>query len=292
MCSWIIDEFGSKEQKTKFLPSLMKMDKLASYCLTEPNSGSDAASLATSAVKKGNEYIINGSKAFISGGGVSDVYIVMARTGEEGPGGISCFIVQKGTPGLTFGAKERKLGWNSQPTSLVILEDCRVPASNMIATEGFGFKIAMKALDGGRINIASCSLGAAQESIELATKYANDRKQFSQSLISFQYTQFKLANMLTDLTASRLFVRQAAGLLDSGSPLSTLYSAMAKKFATDKGFTICNEALQIYGGYGYLKDYPIQQFVRDCRVHQILEGTNEIMQVIIAKQLLSSLNNI
>lgn len=285
MCSWVIDRFGNEKQRAKYLPGLMTMEKLASYCLTEPGSGSDAASMTTTATKKGNEYILDGSKAFISGGGVSDLYIVMARTGHDGPSGVSCFIVEKGTKGLSFGKQEDKLGWNSQPTAAVIFEDCRIPTENLIATEGFGFKIAMQALDGGRINIASCSLGAAQACLELATEYVSDRKQFKKPLIDFQNTQFKLSAMLSDLIASRLMVRQAAHLMDTKSPLSTTYSAMAKKFATDKCFGICNDALQLYGGYGYLKDYPIQQYVRDCRVHQILEGTNEIMQVIVGKHI-------
>lgn len=289
MCAWIIDEFGDETQREKYLPQLMTMDRLASYCLTEPGSGSDAASLTTTAVKKGNSFTLNGSKAFISGGGVSDVYLVMCRTGGEGPGGVSCFIVEKGTKGLSFGKQERKLGWNSQPTASVIFEDCIVPAENLIAAEGHGFKIAMKALDGGRINIASCSLGAAQACIELASEYTASRKQFNKPLISFQNTQFKLATMLSDLVASRLMVRQAAELMDQKSPLAAAYSAMAKKFATDKCFDVCNQALQLHGGYGYLKDYPVEQFVRDTRVHQILEGTNEIMQLIVAKQIIAAL---
>lgn len=301
MCSWIIDSFGNEAQKKKFLPSLMTMEKLSSYCLTEPGSGSDAASLSTTAVKKGADYVLNGSKAFISGGGVSDIYLVMARTGGEGPKGISCFLVEKGTKGLSFGKKEDKLGWNSQPTCAVIFEDCVIPESQRISAEGDGFKIAMKALDGGRINIgidlqfqlifhhvASCSLGAAQASLELAVEYTQDRKQFKQPLISFQNTQFKLSNMLSDLVASRLMVRQAASLLESNSPLATMYSAMAKRFATERCFQICDDALQLHGGYGYLKDYAIQQYLRDSRVHRILEGTNEVMQMIIAKHIASS----
>lgn len=277
------------------------MEKLSSYCLTEPGSGSDAASLSTTAVKKGADYVLNGSKAFISGGGVSDIYMVMARTGGEGPKGISCFLVEKGTKGLSFGKKEDKLGWNSQPTCAVIFEDCVIPESQRISAEGDGFKIAMKALDGGRINIgidlqfqlifhhvASCSLGAAQASLELAVEYTQDRKQFKQPLISFQNTQFMLSNMLSDLVASRLMVRQAASLLESNSPLATMYSAMAKRFATERCFQICDDALQLHGGYGYLKDYAIQQYLRDSRVHRILEGTNEVMQMIIAKHIASS----
>lgn len=286
MCAWVIDKNGTEEQKQKYLLPMMCTDMLASYCLTEPGSGSDAASLATTAVKHDDEYVLNGTKAFISGGGVSDLYVVMARTGPHKTNGISCFLVEKGTPGLSFGKQEDKLGWNSQPTAQVIFEDCRIPAANLIAKEGEGFKIAMKALDGGRINIASCSLGAAQECLEQATKYVHDRKQFGSSILSMQGTQFKLANMLSDLVASRLMVRKAAQLMDDDDEQqASLYSAMAKKFATDKCFDICNSALQLFGGYGYLKDYPVQQFVRDCRVHQILEGTNEIMQVIIAKHI-------
>lgn len=291
MCAWVIDKFGNEEQKKRFLPELMTMNRLASYCLTEPGSGSDAASLSTTAIKKGDVYILNGSKAFISAGGVSDLYLVMARTGGSGPKGISCFAVEKGTPGLSFGKLEEKLGWNSQPTAQVLFEDCRVPAKNLISSEGSGFTIAMQALDGGRINIASCSLGAAQECLELSTEHTSVRKQFGEPLITFQNTQFQLADMLSNLIASRLMVRQAASLMDTKSPLATAYSAMAKRFATDKCFDICNRALQLYGGYGYLKDYPIQQFVRDCRVHQILEGTNEIMQVIVAKHIVNSLRS-
>lgn len=289
MCAWVIDRFGNEAQKKRFLPELMTMERLASYCLTEPGSGSDAASLTTTAIRQGDEYVLNGSKAFISGGGVSDLYVVMARTGGAGPKGISCFLVEKGTPGLSFGKLEDKLGWNSQPTAQVIFEDSRVPAANLIAGEGSGFTIAMQALDGGRINIASCSLGAAQECIELATEHTSVRKQFGEPLMAFQNTQFQLASMLSDLVASRLMVRQAANLLDTKSPLATAYSAMAKRYATDKCFDVCNRALQLYGGYGYLKDYPVQQFVRDTRVHQILEGTNEIMQVIVAKHIVNSL---
>lgn len=289
MCSWIIDKYGNKEQRARYLPELMSMQRLSSYCLTEPGSGSDAASLSTTATKKGTAYVLSGSKAFISGGGVSDVYIVMARTGGPGAGGISCFAVEKGTPGLSFGKQESKLGWNSQPTTQVIFEDCQVPSENLIASEGSGFKIAMSALDGGRINIASCSLGAAEACIEQATEYTMDRRQFQQPLASFQNTQFKLADMFSDLTASRLMVRRAAELLDQKSPLATVSSAMAKKFATDKCFAICNDALQLHGGYGYLKDYPVQQYMRDTRVHQILEGTNEVMQLIIAKHIIASM---
>jgi alkylation response protein AidB-like acyl-CoA dehydrogenase len=287
MCSWMIDEFGNDAQKSKYLPTLLKMDKLASYCLTEPGSGSDAASLSTSAVLKGDKYILNGSKAFISGAGSSDVYMVMARTGEAGPKGVTCFIVEKDFPGISFGKKERKMGWNSQPTRVVILEDCQVPRENILGGKGEGFKIAMRGLVGGRINIASCSLGAAQACLEQSVTYTTDRKQFGGRLADQQNVQFKLAEMATDLVSSRLLVRQAAKMLDLGSPHATVYSAMAKKFATDHCFDVCNTALQLHGGYGYLKDYPIEQYVRDIRVHQILEGTNEIMQLIISRNLLA-----
>ena len=283
----MIDEFGNDTQKSKHLPMLLKMDKLASYCLTEPGSGSDAASLSTSAVLKGDKYILNGSKAFISGAGSSDVYIVMARTGEAGPKGITCFIVEKDFAGISFGKKERKMGWNSQPTRIVTLEDCQVPRENILGGEGEGFKIAMRGLVGGRVNIASCSLGAAQACLEQSIAYTTDRKQFGKRLADQQTIQFKLAEMATSLVASRLLVRRAAEMLDSGSQHATVYSAMAKKFATDHCFDVCNTALQLHGGYGYLKDYPIEQYVRDTRVHQILEGTNEIMQLIISRNLLA-----
>ncbi|KAI9595036.1 mitochondrial isobutyryl-CoA dehydrogenase [Syncephalis fuscata] len=285
MCAWMIDRFGNEEQRKKYLPSLVAMETLASYCLTEPSAGSDAASLATTAVRKGDHYVLNGSKAFISGGGHSDVYVVMARTSGAGPKGISAFIIEKGTPGLSFGKKESKVGWNSQPTRAVAFEDCLVPAENLLGKEGQGFQFAMKGLDGGRINIASCSLGAAQASIEAALDHTAVRKQFNKPLNQFQHNQFKMAEMAADLNASRLMVRQAARLLEQGAPMATSYCAMAKVFATDRCFDVCNQALQLHGGYGYLKDYPVQQWVRDCRVHQILEGTNEIMKVIVSREL-------
>jgi alkylation response protein AidB-like acyl-CoA dehydrogenase len=278
MCAWMIDTFGNEKQRHQLLPDLVKMNTFASYCLTEPGSGSDAASLSTKAVKKGDEYILNGSKAFISGGGSSDWYLVMARTGTEGPRGISCFAVPKNAPGLSFGAQEKKLGWNSQPTCAVIMEDCRVPASNLLGQEGQGFTIAMKGLDGGRINIGTTSLGGAQACLNAAIDHSKVRKQFGHSLASFQNTQFTLADMATELQAARLMVQQAAQLLDAKDPRATVHCAMAKRFATDTGFSVCNRALQIFGGYGYLKDYPIERFLRDVRVHQILEGTNEIMK--------------
>ncbi|KAI9290629.1 acyl-CoA dehydrogenase domain protein [Neoconidiobolus thromboides FSU 785] len=284
----VIDKYGSKEQREQYLPSLTSMEKIASYCLTEPGAGSDAGNLGTVAKRDGDNYILNGSKAFISGGGFSDVYVVMARTGEAGPKGISSFIVEKGTPGLSFGKNEKKLGWNSQPTAAVIFEDCVVPAKNLIGKEGDGFKFAMQGLDGGRINIASCSLGAAQASLELALEYSKDRKQFGRSISSFQHTQFKLAELVTSLQTSRLITRQAATLVDQKSPLGTSFVAMAKLQATDKCFDVINQALQIHGGYGYLYDYKLQQYLRDSRVHQILEGTNEIMRLIISRDLLKA----
>jgi len=286
MCTWIIDAYGNKEQRSYYIPKLASLEKYSSYCLTEPNSGSDSAALRTSAKKEGDYYILNGEKAFISGGGYSDVYIVMCRTGDQTPHGISCILVEKGTPGLKFGKKEKKLGWNSQPTSAVIFEDCKVPVKNLIGVEGEGFKIAMKALDGGRINIGACSIGAAQACLQFATEHVTVRKQFGQTLSKFQNIQFKIADMATELTASRLMIRAAATKLDSVDKDATLYCAMAKRFATDKGFNICNEALQIFGGYGYLKEYPVQRYMRDVRVHQILEGTNEVMRLIISRALL------
>lgn len=288
MCAWLLDSFGSQEQKKKFLSSITSMDLLTSYCLTEPNSGSDAASLKTSAKRDGDFYVLNGSKAFISGGGVSDLYFVMARTGEgSSPSTISCFLVEKGTRGISFGANEKKMGWNSQPTAAVNFDECVVPASNLIGKEGEGFKIAMKALDGGRINIGSCSIGAAQACLERSLDHVNVREQFSKPLSSLQSIQFKLAEMATDLQSARLMVYRAAELLDSKKSSATMASAMAKFKATDIGFEICNNALQIHGGYGYLQDYQVERFLRDVRVHQILEGTNEIMRLIIARQILS-----
>jgi alkylation response protein AidB-like acyl-CoA dehydrogenase len=262
------------------------MDLVASYCLTEPGSGSDAAALKTKAVRDGDHYVLNGSKAFISGGGVSDCYVTMVRTGEAGPDGISCIVVEKDTAGLSFGAKERKLGWHSQPTAMVNFEDCRVPVDNRIGEEGIGFKIAMAGLDGGRINIAACSLGAADASLALALDYVNERQQFGRRLAEFQALQFRLADMATELEASRLLLYKAAVKLDEKSPDATRLAAMAKRKATDIGFWVVNEALQLHGGYGYLRDFPLERYLRDLRVHQILEGTNEIMRVIIARDLL------
>ena len=286
MASWMIDRFGSAEQRERFLPSLTSMEHFASYCLTEPGAGSDAASLRTRAERDGDHYVLNGSKAFISGGGSSDVYVCMVRTGEAGPKGISCIVVEKGTPGLSFGKQEHKLGWKSQPTSAVIFENCRVPVANRIGAEGEGFRIAMKGLDGGRLNIAACSIGGARFCLEQAVAYTAERKQFGKPLNAFQSLQFKLADMATELDAARLMLHRAASSLDAASPEATMHCAMAKRFATDIGFQVVNEALQLHGGYGYIKEYPIERYFRDLRVHQILEGTNEIMRVIIARQLM------
>jgi alkylation response protein AidB-like acyl-CoA dehydrogenase len=285
MASWMIDRFGSEELRKRFLPQLVGMDKIASYCLTEPGSGSDAASLKTRAVNDGDHYVLNGSKAFISGAGVSDIYVCMVRTGEDGPKGVSCLVIEKGTPGLSFGKKERKMGWNSQPTAQVVFEDCRVPIANRVGGEGEGFKIAMAGLDGGRINIGACSVGTARAALDEAKAYARDRKQFGKPIADFQASQFKLADMATELEASRLMIRSAADALDKKQPRATMLCAMAKRFASDMGFKIANDALQLHGGYGYLKDFPAERHVRDLRVHQILEGTNEIMRVIVAREM-------
>jgi len=286
MAAWMIDRFGDDAQRRRWLPDLTSMRTFASYCLTEPGAGSDAAALKTRAVRDGDHYILNGSKAFISGGGESDIYVCMVRTGGEGPKGISTVVVEKGTPGLSFGKKEKKLGWNSQPTAMVIFEDCRVPVANRIGAEGDGFKIAMMGLDGGRINIAACSLGAARACLEAARAHVGVRTAFGRKLAEFQALQFKLADMATELEAARLMVHRAASALDAGDANATLYCAMAKRFATDVGFNVCNEALQLFGGYGYLKDYPVERYLRDTRVHQILEGTNAVMRVDIARRLL------
>lgn len=286
MCGWMLDSFGTEAQRQRWLPRMATMDLLSSYCLTEPNSGSDAVSLSTKAVREGDSYVLNGSKAFISGAGVSDVYLVMCRTGEKGPRGISCILVEKGTEGLSFGAPEKKLGWKSQPTATVTFTDCRVPASNLIGVEGEGFKYAMKGLDGGRINIATCSVGAAQACVEKTRAYIMERRQFGKAIGENQYVQFKFAEMVTSVVGARLMVRQAARLLDAKDSQATVACAMAKKVATDSAFTVINDALQMHGGYGYLKDYHVERYLRDVRVHQILEGTNEIMQIIIARKLL------
>jgi alkylation response protein AidB-like acyl-CoA dehydrogenase len=288
MVAWMIDRFGDDAQRRRFIPDLASMKRLASYALTEPDSGSDAAALVTRAVRDGDSYVLTGAKAFTSGGGASDLYLIMARTGGEGPRGISCFAVEKGTKGLSFGAAERKLGWNSQPTAAVILENARVPAKNLIGGEGNGFKIAMAGLDGGRINIGACSLGGAAFCLDRARRYAEERRQFGQRLADFQALRFKLADMATELAAARLMIWNAAVKLDQGAADATVAAAMAKRFATDAGFRIADEALQIHGGYGYLKDHPIERVLRDLRVHRILEGTNEIMRVIIARQMLGA----
>ena len=285
MCSWMIDRFGSDELRRRFVPRLATMELIASYCLTEPGSGSDAASLRASARRDGEDYVLNGAKAFISGGGVSDVYVVMARTGEPGPRGVSTFVVEKGTAGLSFGAQERKLGWNSQPTAMVQFDDCRIPAANRVGAEGEGFRFAMMGLDGGRVNIAACSLGGAGFALDTAKAYMETRRQFDRPLKDFQALQFKLADMATELEAARLMVHRAAAAIDADHPRKTQLCAMAKRFATDAGFEVANQALQLHGGYGYLKDYPLERIVRDLRVHQILEGTNEIMRVIIAREM-------
>ena len=285
MCSWMIDRFGSDDLRGRYLPRLATMELIASYCLTEPGAGSDAASLRTTAKLDGDHYVLNGSKAFISGAGTSDVYVVMARTGGEGPKGVSTFVVEKDAPGLSFGAPEKKMGWNAQPTAQVNFDNVRVPAENRVGAEGDGFRFAMMGLDGGRLNIASCSLGGAGFALDTAKAYMETRNQFGRPLKDFQALQFKLADMATELDAARLMVRRAADALDKRDPEATKQAAMAKRFATDVGFTVANEALQLHGGYGYLKDYPLERIVRDLRVHQILEGTNEIMRVIIAREM-------
>ncbi|MEC8546541.1 MAG: acyl-CoA dehydrogenase family protein [Pseudomonadota bacterium] len=288
MASWMIDSFGNGSQRAKFLPPLMRMDMMASYALTEPGSGSDAAAMRSRAIRDGDHYVLNGSKAFISGAGHSDLYVAMVRTGDEGAGGVSCFLIEKDTPGLSFGANERKMGWNNQPTAQVIFEDCSVPVENLLGEEGDGFKFAMKGLDGGRLNIAACSLGTAQRAFDKALAYAGEREQFGNRISDFQAIQFKLADMATELQAARLMLYDAARALDGNDPECTKRSAMAKRFVTDTGFNVANEALQIHGGYGYLQDYEVERMVRDLRVHQILEGTNEIMRVIIARHLLDA----
>ncbi len=286
MCAWMIDSFGSQEQRAHWVPKLCAMETIASYCLTEPGSGSDAAALRTSAGMQGNELVLNGTKSFISGGGFSDLYLVMARTGEEGAKGISTVLVEKGTDGLSFGANEKKMGWNAQPTAEVQFENCRLPATNLLGEEGNGFKYAMTGLDGGRLNIASCSLGAAQSALDKAVRYIQERKAFGKTLASFQALQFKLADMETELQAARTFLRQAAWKLDKQAPDATKFCAMAKQFTTDIAFKVANDALQLHGGYGYLAEYGIEKIVRDLRVHQILEGTNEIMRLIVSRHLL------
>jgi alkylation response protein AidB-like acyl-CoA dehydrogenase len=287
MCAWMIDQYGSEEQRRRWVPSLASMDFLASYCLTEPGAGSDAAALRTRAALDGGDYVLNGAKQFISGAGVSDVYVVMARTGEDGPCGISAFVVEKDTPGLSFGANEKKMGWNAQPTRTVVLDGARVPAANRLGPEGKGFSIAMAGLDGGRLNIAACSLGGAQAALDRTLVYMGERKAFGQALSQFQALQFRLADAVTELEVARTFLWRAAAALDAKAADATKLCAMAKRFVTDVSFNAANEALQLHGGYGYLAEYGVEKIVRDLRVHQILEGTNEIMRVIIARALLA-----
>lgn len=287
MCSWMIDSFGSEEQRADWLPKLVTMNKIASYCLTEPGSGSDAGALRTTAKPDGNsQYVINGSKAFISGAGFSDLYVLMCRTGEDGPKGVSTVLVPDGTKGLSFGKNEDKMGWRAQPTAIVNFEDCRVPVENRVGPEGEGFKYAMKGLDGGRLNIAACALGGAQDALDRALGYVKERKQFGKRLADFQNTQFVLADMETELAACRSLLHAAARKLDAKAPDATKYCAMAKRFVTDAAFKVADQALQLHGGYGYLADYEVERIVRDLRVHRILEGTNEIMRVIVSREML------
>lgn len=286
MSAWMIDRFGGDAVKAKFLPDLVTMEKIASYALTEPGSGSDAAALKTSAVKDGDHYVVNGTKQFISGSGFNDVYVVMVRTGEHKSKGISCLVVEKGTEGLSHGTPEKKLGWNASPTAQLIFEDCRIPAENLVGAEGEGFGIAMAGLDGGRLNIGACSLGGAQRCLDEAVAYTRDRQQFGQPIADFQNTQFMLADMATELEAARALLYLAAAKVTENAPDKTRFSAMAKRLATDSGSNVVNNALQLFGGYGYLKDYPIERFWRDLRVHSILEGTNQVMRMIVGRDML------
>ena len=285
MASWMIDRFGSARVKEKYLPSMVTMERMGSYCLTEPGSGSDAAALKTRAVKDGDDYLVTGSKAFISGGGENEIYVSMVRTGQEGPKGISCLVVEKDMPGVSFGAQERKLGWHSQPTSMVNFDEVRVPAENLVGGEGEGFRIAMMGLDGGRLNIGACSLGGAQRCLDEAVKYTRERKQFGQPIGDFQNTQFMLADMETELQAARMLLYAAAVKVTENAPDKTKFAAMAKRLATDTGSSVVDRALQLHGGYGYLQDYPIERFWRDLRVHSILEGTNQVMRMIVGREL-------
>ena len=287
MATWMIDHFGDESQRKRWVSGLCSMELMARYCLSESGAGSDAAALETRAIKDGNEYVINGSKAFISGASTSDIYVCMVRTGQPGARGTSCIVVEKDTPGLSFGKQEKKLGWHSQPTATVLFDECRVPVSNLIGAEGTGFKIAMAGLDGGRINIGSCSIGGARAAMKTAKEHISIRKQFGQLLSDFQSLQIYLADMVTEIEAARLLIRNAAFNLDTGDQSSAMWCAMAKRFSTDVAFNVCNKALQMHGGYGYLRDYPVERILRDLRVHQILEGTNEIMRVIIARHVLA-----
>ena len=286
MAIWMVSKFASEDLKEEWFPALSQGEKLASYCLTEPDSGSDAASLKTTAKKEGDHFILNGSKAFISGSGATDCLVLMARTGEQGAKGISCFLIPADLPGIEYGKNELKMGWKNQPTRLVSLTDVKVHKKNLIGEEGNGFKIAMQGLDGGRINIATCSIGTAQAALEEAQRYMNEREQFGKKISEFQAMQFKIADMVTELVAARNMTRLAAFKIDQGHVEATTYSAMAKRYATDVGFNVCNEALQIFGGYGYIQEYPLERNVRDVRVHQILEGTNEIMRMIIGRRMI------
>ncbi len=286
MATWMVDRYGDDSVRAKYVPRLTAGELIASYCLTEPGAGSDAASLTTKAVKDGDEYILNGTKTFISGAGWSDIYVVMARTSDNGAKGVSTFVVEKDSPGLSFGANEKKMGWNAQPTAQVIMEDCRILAENRVGAEGDGFKFAMSGLDGGRINIGACSLGGAQKALDASLQYTKERTQFGKSISDFQNTQFMLSDMATELTASRMMIYRAADMLDKKLPNAGAACAMAKRFCTDMCSKIANDALQLHGGYGYLSEYEIEQIVRDLRVHQILEGTNQIMRMIVSRSLL------
>ena len=285
MASWMIDRFGGAAVKEKYLPSMVTMERIGSYCLTEPGSGSDAAALKTRAVKDGDSYVVSGSKAFISGGGENEIYVCMVRTGQDGPKGISCLVIEKDMPGVSFGAREKKLGWHSQPTAQVNFDEVRVPAENLVGGEGEGFRIAMMGLDGGRLNIGACSLGGAQRCLDEAVNYTKERKQFGQAIADFQNTQFTLADMETELQAARMLLYAAAVKVTENAPDKTKFAAMAKRLATDSGSSIVDRALQLHGGYGYLQDYPIERFWRDLRVHSILEGTNQVMRMIVGREL-------
>jgi alkylation response protein AidB-like acyl-CoA dehydrogenase len=285
MAAWMIDRFGGDEVKQKYLPSVVTMERIGSYCLTEPSTGSDAAALKTRAVKDGDDYVVSGSKAFISGGGENEIYVTMVRTGEDGPKGISCLVIEKDMKGVSFGAQEKKLGWHSQPTAQVNFDEVRVPISNRVGAEGEGFRIAMMGLDGGRLNIGACSLGGAQRCLDEAVAYTKDRKQFGKAIADFQNTQFMLADMETELQAARYLLYAAAVKVTENAPDKTKFAAMAKRLATDSGSSIVDRALQLHGGYGYLQDYPIERFWRDLRVHSILEGTNQVMRMIVGREL-------
>ena len=290
MAAWMIDRFGSDEVKAKYLPSMIPMDRIGSYCLTEPSSGSDAAALKTKAVRAndsewGDHYVVSGSKAFISGGGENEIYVTMVRTGEDGPKGISALVIEKDMPGVSFGANEKKLGWHSQPTAQVNFDEVRVPVANRVGAEGEGFRIAMMGLDGGRLNIGACSLGGAQRCLDEAIAYTRERKQFGKAIADFQNTQFMLADMETELQAARYLLYVAAAKVSDGAPDKTKFAAMAKRLATDTGSSVVDRALQLHGGYGYLQDYPIERFWRDLRVHSILEGTNQVMRMIVGREL-------